>query len=29
MLTKSGTLVEVGQQQTVLPLSSMLYLPRI
>ena len=29
MLTKSGTLVEVGQQQTVLPLSSMLYLPRV
>ena len=29
MLTKAGTLVEVGQQQTVLPLSSMLYLPRV
>ena len=29
MLTKTGTLVEVGQQQTVLPLSSMLYLPRV
>ena len=28
MLTKAGTLVEVGQQRTVLPLSSMLYLPR-
>jgi hypothetical protein len=29
MLTKSGTLVEIGQQRTVLPLSSMLYLPRV
>jgi len=28
-LTKTGTLVTVGQQQTVLPLSSMLYLPRV
>ena len=29
MTTNAGALVEVGQQRVVLPLSSMLYLPRI
>ena len=29
MTTTAGALVEIGQQRTVLPLSSMLYLPRV